>query len=206
MTKSFPNFCEEDKLKKKGYKLICGIDEAGIGAWAGPLVLGTVILPSSFKKIPLQDSKMLSSKKREKFFKLIKTQAIAWSVGIASELEIDRFGLTCAKQIAFERALKKLKKKPDFLLIDGVRFGKFCLPCKFIIHGDTKVKSIAAASIVAKVFRDKLMKRLHQKYPQYHFDKNKGYGTAEHREALKKYGASVLHRKSYRPIKELGKK
>jgi len=199
----FPNFCEENKLKKKGYKLICGIDEAGIGAWAGPLVLGAVILSSSFKKIQLQDSKLLSPKKREKLFKLIKTHAIAWSAGVASESEIDQFGLTYAKQIAFKRALKKLKKKPDFLLIDGVKFEKFYLPCKFIIHGDNKVKSIAAASIVAKVFRDKLMKKLHQKYPQYYFDKNKGYGTVEHRKALQKYGASVLHRKSYRPIKKI---
>lgn len=199
----FSTFREENKLKKKGYKFICGIDEVGTGAWAGPLVLGAVVLSTYFKKIPLCDSKLLSPKKREKFFEVIRAKAIAWSVGLAAESEIDRFGLTAAKQLALKRALRNLKMKVDFLLIDGKGFGKVNLPCKFVIDGDRKSKSIAAASIVAKVFRDKLMEKLHQKYPEYHFNKNKGYGTAEHQKALKKYGVSALHRKSYEPIKKL---
>jgi ribonuclease HII len=199
----FPHFREENKLQKNGYKLICGIDEVGVGAWAGPLVLGAVILSPYFRRVRLRDSKLLTQKKREKIFKIIKKKAVAWSVGLSSEQEVDQFGLTRAKQISLERALKKLSAKADFLLIDGAKFGKLPLPCEFVIRGDNKIKSIAAASIVAKVFRDKMMRQLHGDYPQYHFDENKGYGTAEHIKALEKYGASVLHRKSYKPVKKL---
>ena len=199
----FPNFREENKLKKKGFKLICGIDEAGYGAWAGPLVIGAVILSPFFKKISLCDSKKLSPKKREIYFKMIKQKAVTWSTGRVSQKAIDKHGIIWAKKKALALALAKISQKPDFLLIDGPKFFTPNLPHKFVVSGDNKVKSIAAASIVAKVIRDKIMTELHKKYPKYHFDKNKGYGTANHQKALKKYGPCQIHRISYKPFKAI---
>lgn len=201
---------KEIELSERSYKSICGIDEVGLGPWAGPLTFGAVIYSEKLKEIQLKDSKLLSPKKREDIFSCIKKNGMPWSIGAVSNDEIDSYGLTKAKQIAIIRTLDNLPVKPDYLLFDGVSFFRnssqrpvqLNLPSEFIIKGDNRIKSIAAASIVAKVSRDKKMEEYHNEYPNYHFDKNKGYGTREHREALEKYGACPLHRKSYKPVQE----
>lgn len=196
----------EHKLKKQGYKYICGIDEVGIGPWAGPLTIGAVILPLELLDFPFKDSKKISLKKRENVFEELRKDII-WNIACVSNQEIDKKGLVAAKILAFKRVILGLSQKPDIILIDGrymFRQGsKPKIPCEFIIKGDEKIKSISAASIFAKVYRDRLMKKLHQKYPQYNFKNNKGYGTKEHQEALVKYGVCEIHRKSYKPIRKI---
>lgn len=184
-------------------KYIAGVDEAGCGALAGPVIAGAVILLSSLKEIPLLDSKSLSPQRREKYFKIIKKFAIT-AAGLATEKEIDQFGLTKARGLAVKRALKNLDQKPSFVLIDGRRFiDDLEYPHRFIVRGDQKIKSIACASIIAKVTRDSILVKLSKRYPQYNFEKNKGYGTKEHFQALKKYGPCKIHRRLYQPVKRV---
>lgn len=201
------NLPEENRLNREGFNLICGIDEVGLGPWAGPLAFGAVILPVKLLDFPFKDSKLLTGKSRENIFNKTKNKVKAFSVAYASNQEIDNLGLTKAKLLAFQRVIDSLLVKPDFLLIDGKSFfnkGNIInIPCKFVIDGDDKIKSISAASIFAKVCRDRLMINFHRKYPQYGFNNNKGYGTKEHQEALKEYGICPIHRKSYKPIKEI---
>jgi ribonuclease HII len=196
----------EIKLKNKGFKAICGVDEVGLGPWAGPVAFGAVILPIELIDFPFQDSKLLTHKKRENIYEELK-DSITWNVAIVSSQELDELGLSRAKILAFKRVIMGLSVKPDIILIDGryifKKGQKPKIPCEFIIDGDNKIKSISAASIFAKVYRDRIMIKMHKKYPQYNFESNKGYGTREHQEALKKYGVCEMHRRSYRPIQKI---
>lgn len=188
----------ENSYTKKGYKLIAGIDEVGRGALAGPLVAGAVILPNKIKLPMLNDSKLLSKKVREGLSELIIAKSICWSVGEVSAEEIDEVGIAEANFLAFERALKNLSIQPDFVLADYFSFKKLSYPNEGILGGDKKVRAIAAASIVAKVFRDGLMKKYHDQFPEYGFDKHVGYGTKLHKEAINKFGMCEQHRKSFK--------
>lgn len=205
-----PTFKEEKRLMKKGYRVIAGIDEVGRGPIAGPVVASAVMIKScnnlaikQFNNFGIRDSKLLSPKRREEIYKiLINHPKIVWRTGRVSEKVIDRINILEATKLAMKRAVKKLKLKPDFLLLDG-NFTLENLDCsqKAIPGGDKKVFLIAASSIIAKVTRDRLMVRFHKKYPQYRFERHKGYGTKLHFKMIKKHGPCKIHRYSFRPIK-----
>lgn len=203
-----PDWSEEDKCQG----LIAGVDEAGRGPWAGPVVAGAVVFFN--RKInpvllnSLDDSKKLSAKKREELYKLIQEEEAAgnlsYGIGEASAAEIDEINILQATFLAMRRAMAALKCKPNTALVDGNRMPVgFVCPCKTIVKGDAKSFSIAAASVMAKVYRDRLMAELAQKYPWYGFEKNAGYGTKAHIDGLKQHGITPQHRKSYRPIAEI---
>lgn len=196
-----PKNHHEIRLQKQGYKFICGLDEVGRGAWAGPLVAAAVILDKRY--YGLRDSKLLKSRDREKFSRKIKKTSI-WGIGEVSVEEIDTLRLTQATQLAFRRAIESLEIQPDFILADGFKFLS-PLPCLRLIKGDMTCLSIAAASIVAKVHRDRLMRKLDQEIKGYYFRCHKGYGTKLHQRRLEKLGPSAVHRRYYRPIKKLKK-
>lgn len=200
-----PTLKLENQLKRQGYKYIAGIDEAGRGTLAGPVVVATVIMnyESGIMNYGIRDSKLLTPKKREELFKIITKKALAWGVGKTSEKIIDRIGIAKANVLAVKKTLEALKVKPDYLLLDGGIKLKIKIPQKTIIKGDTKVFSIACASILAKVTRDRLMIKLDKKYPQYGFAQHKGYGTQAHIKAIKKYGPCPIHRRSFAPINSL---
>jgi ribonuclease HII len=197
-----PNLNYEKKLWAKGCKLVAGLDEAGRGSWAGPLVAGAVILPSKFKIKGIKDSKLLSPEKRKELFLAITKNCVSWGVGIVTQEEIDKWGIGPANRLVFERAVKNLSQVPQFLLVDGVKIFSANIPAEFVVKGDQKIMSIAAASIVAKVIRDKILEDLHNDYPEYNFAKHKGYGTEEHLRLINQYGICEIHRMSYRPIYE----
>ncbi len=184
--------------------IICGIDEVGRGPWAGPLVACALVFKRKrvFGLKEVKDSKKLTEKKREKFFAIIKKNAV-YGIGMAEVEEIDTFGLTKATNLAFTRALEELPLafKPDFLLIDGREKWKLPYPSRSIIKGDEKIKIIACASIMAKVTRDRIMRKLALQYTKYGFERHKGYGTSRHARALKKHGICPIHRRSFRPIR-----
>ncbi|MFA5310555.1 MAG: ribonuclease HII [Candidatus Paceibacterota bacterium] len=198
---------EEKKLWKKGYKYVVGIDEAGRGPLAGPVAAGAVlILEKDFKEAKkiksVKDSKKLKEEKRkEVYLNLVKNKKVKWGIGMVSEKTIDRINILEATKLAMIKAVKNLEKKNkikiDFLLLDGRMKLDLKVNQKSIVKGDDKVFSISAASIIAKVKRDKLMERYDKKYPQYNFKKHKGYGTKEHLEKIKKNGACKIHRKSF---------
>jgi ribonuclease HII len=191
-----PDFQKEKELWNLGFKYVCGIDEAGRGAIAGPLVASAVILrPKS--KACYNDSKLLSAKTRETLCLKIKKTALCWSVGISSVEEINRFGIQSATYMAYERAYLALDPLPDFLLIDHYHFPKKDIPQAPITKGDQKSQSIAAASIVAKVTRDRIMSDISIEYPDYGFEKHMGYGTAYHLKQLKLCGSCDLHRTDF---------
>jgi ribonuclease HII len=196
---NLPNFKEEQQLWKKGYAYIAGVDEVGRGCFAGPVVTAAVILPQTFSsKKAVNDSKKLSAKVREELAEVIKQQAIAFSIAEISVSIINKLGIGKATQQAFRSSIKQLTKKPDFILIDAFYIKHISKRIqKPIIHGDALSISIAAASIIAKVYRDKLMQKLHNKYEAYDFFTNKGYGTKKHQEAIRKHGLSKLHRTSF---------
>ncbi len=179
------------------YEYICGVDEAGRGPFAGPVVAGAVILPKDCEILYLNDSKQLSEKKREELYDIIMREAIAVGVGYASNERIDEINILQATYEAMREAISKLSKKPDILLNDAVKIPNMDILQVSIIKGDAKSVSIAAASIVAKVTRDRLMLEYDKRYPEYHFAENKGYGVAAHIEALKKYGSVPIHRKTF---------
>lgn len=181
----------------KGYKVIAGIDEAGRGPLAGPVFASVVILPENHSIVGLADSKKLTEKKREELFKQIIEKAVDYSVASSSEAEIDEINILQATFLAMKRALKKLKIKPEIILIDGNRGPEIDIPMECIVKGDSLVESISAASILAKVSRDKFVTELSKQYPQYGLEKHKGYGTKMHYEAIKKYGISKIHRKTF---------
>lgn len=179
-------------------KIEAGCDEAGRGCLAGPVVASAVILPKRFKNKTLNDSKVLSEKKREFLRSIIEKEAIAWAVGIVSPAEIDKINILNASFLAMHRAIQQLKTTADLLLIDGNNFNPYPnIPHKCIIKGDAKFMSIAAASILAKTYRDDIMKSLDTIHPNYHWKKNKGYPTKQHRKAIREYGANQYHRKSF---------
>lgn len=185
--------------QEQGYGVIAGIDEVGRGPWAGPVVAAAVILPKNFSIAGLRDSKKLTAKAREKFYYLISANT-DWGVGIVSAAIIDEEGIIAATKDAISIAISDLENQPDFLLVDGIKQFHFSTPSAFIKGGDDRVASIAAASIVAKVTRDRIMVALGRRYPQYGFERHKGYGTKEHQEALKEYGGCEIHRFTYRPV------
>ncbi len=194
-----PTIDIEQKLWKSGYHYIAGLDEVGRGSFAGPVVVGATIFPKDFQIIEgLADSKLLKPRHREVLTELIKKEALAWSIAEISVTVINKVGIGKATQMAFRKAIKSLKKSPDFVLIDAFYVNHFNRKRqKPVKDGDKICASISAASIIAKVYRDKLMRKLHKKYPQYGFSKHKGYGTKAHQEAIKKYGLSRIHRKSF---------
>ena len=199
----YPTTREEKKLYRQGYKYIAGIDEAGRGAWAGPLVAAAVILPINFKLKGLNDSKKLSAKQRDDFYKVIVKKAITYYACIITPKQIDRHGVGRANLDAIKKSADGLKIKPNYILIDSFKVAWPKIESKSIVKGDTKVVSIAAASVIAKVTRDRLMIKYHQQYPKYGFDQHKGYGTRRHHKNLLYNGITPIHRKSYRPIKHL---
>lgn len=184
----------EDSL---GLDVICGVDEAGRGPLAGPVCAAAVILPPHLQIPGLTDSKKLSDKKRRELFPVIREQAVAYGIGLASETEIDEINILQATFLAMRRALEQLPVKPELVLIDGNREADFGLPVKTVVKGDSLSANIAAASILAKVTRDDLMLTLAGEYPQYGFDIHKGYGTRAHYAALRTYGPCPVHRRSF---------
>ena len=193
-----PDYSYESAARLKGFNLVCGVDEAGRGPLAGPVCAAAVILPEGAVIEGLNDSKKLSEKKREALFDLVKETAVAWSVAFASVDEIEEHNILNATFIAMNRAIEGLKIKADFALVDGNRVPKeIKIPCETVVKGDSLSMSIAAASILAKVTRDRLMLELDEKYPMYEFKKHKGYGTALHMDLIRKYGPSECHRPSF---------
>lgn len=187
----------EDKYYKMGYNLICGIDEAGRGPLAGPVCAAAVILPADCRIAGINDSKKLSEKKRNELFPIIMEKAMAVGVGLIGAEEIDEINILQATFRAMEQAVSKLSVTPDIVLVDGNRLPKLSMKMVSIIGGDGKSGSIAAASIVAKVTRDRLMAEYDKAFPEYGFAKHKGYGTAEHIKSIGEYGICAIHRRSF---------
>jgi ribonuclease HII len=202
----FPNLDEEDKLKSQGYELIAGIDEVGRGALAGPVVASAVILPHP-ANLPwfelVRDSKELNSKKRESLFELINREAIAVGIGIIPPQVIDSINILKATKLAMMQAVEKLPKQPTFLLIDRITLSQCPIPQRGITRGDKSCLSIACASIIAKVTRDRIMAELDVMYPGYGFAKHKGYGTKTHVSCLQKLGPSPIHRLYFAPVRNV---
>lgn len=191
------------KLKYSKFKLECGTDEAGRGCLAGPVTAAAVILPKSFKNEVLNDSKQLSETKREVLKPIIETQAIAFAFTHVYEDEIDKINILNASILAMQRSILQLNPKPEFIIVDGNRFKPLQdIPFKTIVKGDSKFLSIAAASVLAKTHRDTYMLKIHQEFPMYNWKQNKGYPTKEHRDAIRKYGPTKYHRKSFRLLPE----
>lgn len=207
-----PTLNREKELWNQGFKNIIGLDEVGRGCLAGPLIAAAALIENqtladwrnSHKKILgfIRDSKFLAWKKREEIFKeMAHSGWLKWSIGVVEVREIDDMGMAEANRLSIRRALGQLRVKPDWILIDAVKLPEYTHQSESIIKGDQNVFSIACASIVAKVTRDKMMRELAQKYPYWGFDKHKGYGTGFHLEMIKKYGISAIHRRSFRPLK-----
>lgn len=192
----------EKDLYQENIKLIAGVDEVGRGPLVGPVVAAAVILPVNYHLEGLTDSKKLSEKKRNYFYEILKKDAISIGVGEVSAEEIDKINIYEASKLAMKKAINNLQVLPEHVLIDAMRLD-IDIPSTSIIHGDSLSLSIAAASVIAKVTRDKMMYELHEKYPMYHFDKHKGYPTKLHLECLKKYGPLKNYRFSYKPVKDL---
>lgn len=202
----FPSFVEEEKLWLQGYKLVAGIDEVGRGPLAGPVVAAAVILSPENNSTWLhqvRDSKKLTSKKRELLSECIHREAVAVGIGMASHEEIDSRGIVGATKLAMCLAVSKLMKAPDALVIDAVSLPELSFPQKSIIRGDNLSLSIAAASIVAKVFRDRLMAEYDERYPGYGFIRNVGYPTREHMDKLREIGCCPIHRTSFAPVRRI---
>lgn len=192
----------EENLYNEGYKFICGIDEAGRGPLAGPVVVGAAVMPRDSKLEWVNDSKKVTEKRREILYDRITEEALAWGVGIISEKEIDELNILNATKkglhLALGEVIEKLKQKPDIVIADALReIDTFEIPYQSIIKGDATCYSISCASILAKVTRDRIMREWNEVYPMYDFEKNKGYGTAEHIKALKQYGPCPIHRRTF---------
>lgn len=187
----------EKQISQSGYRFIAGMDEVGRGPLAGPVVSAVVILPEDCNILYVNDSKKISPRRREILYDKIKEVAIDVGIGIVDAQLIDKLNIYQATKKSMSIAVNNLKIKPDFLLIDAVKCDHISIPQQSIIKGDSKSISIAAASIIAKVTRDRIMDGYHKKFPQYAFDKNKGYGTEEHRKAIENFGISDLHRRSF---------
>ncbi len=192
-----PDYEYEAKALSLGFRNVCGVDEAGRGPLAGPVYAAAVILPQGLVIDGLNDSKKLSEKKRELLYDKVTESALAWSVGIATEEEIDEINILQATFLAMRRAVEGLDLKADYALIDGNRMPPLSIKGETVVKGDSLSMSIAAASIIAKVRRDRFMLEIDEKYPEYQFCKHKGYGTALHYEMLEKYGVSPVHRRSF---------
>jgi len=193
----------EEKARRQGFQVIAGLDEAGRGPLAGPVVAAAVVLPRTRSMQGVADSKTLKAEQREKALSLIRKRALGIGIGIVEAEEIDRLNILRASLKAMELALQDLSLSPDCLLIDGLHTLRLPLNQQAIIKGDGRCLSIAAASIVAKVTRDRLMVDYHERYPQYNFARHKGYGTREHLQAIREHGCCPLHRQSFRTIYQL---
>ncbi len=187
----------ENEARSRGYSAICGVDEAGRGPLAGPVCAAAVILPEGRIVEGVNDSKKLSEKKREALFDVIKSEAIACSIAFATVEEIEELNILNATMLAMKRAVEGLSVKADYAMIDGNRLPPLSIDSEYIIKGDARSASIACASILAKVSRDRLLLRYAEEYPRYGFDKHKGYGTKAHIEAIREYGACPYHRPSF---------
>ncbi len=201
----FPHLQKEMALLKQGYCFVAGLDEAGRGAWAGPVVAAAVILPLEqvdlIKKLPkLRDSKKLSPKQRDILFEIIKEVAVAQAIGVASATQVDEINVIEATRYAMQQALSELQFTPDFLLIDHLKLPRVETPQDAFPKADNISLSVAAASVMAKVSRDRLMVQFHQSYSAYAFDRHKGYGTKVHQRALTQHGPCPIHRMSYKPL------
>jgi ribonuclease HII len=190
----------ERELREQGFRLIAGVDEAGRGALAGPLVAAAVILPEGFDLDGIDDSKVLTAAERERAYARIVAEAIAWSVRRCTPRRIDRRGLHRSNVSLLRRCVTTLEVDPDYVLSDGFPVRRLSVPNLSIKKGDAVTASVAAASIVAKVTRDRMMDRYHRRFPVYGFDHNRGYGTAEHRAAIRRYGPSPIHRFSFKGL------
>jgi ribonuclease HII len=193
----------ERRLRAQGFRLIAGADEAGRGALAGPLVAAAVILPEAFDLEGINDSKVLTALQRERGYARITAAAVAVSVCRAMSTRIDHRGLHRSNKFLLRRVLRELPIRPDFVLTDGWPVGHIPLPHLSIKKGDAVTASVAAASIVAKVTRDRIMDRYHRRFPQYGFDTNRGYGTASHWRALEEHGPSPIHRRSFKGVRAM---
>ena len=195
-------FVYETAAKAKGYQAVAGVDEAGRGPLAGPVVAAAVLLAPDSKFNGLDDSKKLSPKIREKFFLIIKEQALSYGIGIVDVEKIEKINILQASLLAMKHAVENLSLKPDLLLIDGNQAIDTDIKQWTIVKGDSLSQSIAAASVLAKVTRDKLMEQYHEQFPRYAFNKHKGYGTSLHRDLIKKYGPCPIHRRTFKGVCE----
>lgn len=204
----------ERALRKNGATIIAGCDEAGRGAWAGPLVAAAVVLPKNVRLPGVRDSKLLTERMRERLYDVIVNKALAWNIAVLSVKRVDRHGVHKANLAALCQAVRELSVSVDphiknfcvgvdHALIDAFHVESMPCPSTSVLHGDRNVLSIAAASVLAKVTRDRIMIALHKRFPQYGFDRHKGYGTPEHQRALERFGPSPLHRRSFAPIAAL---
>ena len=200
-----PSLTLERRLWRSGYARVAGIDEAGRGALAGPVVAAAVIVPAGSRQMGIwsavRDSKMLPPARRESLTVQIESEAAAWSIGQASAAEIDAAGIAPATRLAMRRAVQALSPPPDYLLIDWVRLAAVNIPQESFPKGDQRVVAIAAASILAKCHRDRLLRLLHDDYPRYGFASHKGYGAEAHRKAIELYGPCAEHRLSFAPLR-----
>lgn len=199
----YPSFKHERELIAQGFTLLAGVDEAGCGCWAGPVYAAAVILPLDSRIGAIRDSKTLNEAQRLVLVEKIKTKAAAWSVGTASSEEVDRLNIRQAAFLAMRRAIETLSVDAQAVLCDGFMIPDLAVPCVRVVQGDKYVKSIAAASIIAKTARDEELNRLDVVHPGYGFADHKGYGTKAHQDALKRLGPSPIHRMSYAPLKAL---
>ena len=192
----------EKHLWSTGIALVAGIDEAGRGPLAGPVVAAATVLPAEFSLAGLNDSKQLTEPVREQFFEALTApgKLVCYGIGLAEPAEIDRLNILRATFLAMERAVTALPLRPDHLLIDGLPVPVFQQPQTAVVDGDAKSMSIAAASVIAKVTRDRMMRKWHSEFPQYDFDQNKGYGTRAHLESLQIHGPCPIHRRSFAPV------
>lgn len=195
----------ENENYKKGIHCIAGVDEAGRGPLAGPVVAAAVILPKDFKLLGLTDSKQLNEKQRNEFYEKIVEEAVSYHVAIISNQEIDRINIFEATKKAMYTAIDQLNPQADHVLIDAVELNGLAATSEVIVKGDLKSITIAAASILAKVTRDRLMRNIHTKYPMYHFDSNMGYGTKQHLDMLAEHGATPYHRQTFSPVRQVMK-
>ncbi|MBQ9769360.1 MAG: ribonuclease HII [Clostridia bacterium] len=193
-----PDFELEAAAKSRGYNAVCGVDEAGRGPLAGPVCAAAVILDPDTEISGINDSKKLSEKKREALFDVITEKAVAYGIAFATVEEIEEHNILNATYLAMNRAIEQLENKADFALVDGNRVPVgITIDCQTVVKGDAKSMSVAAASILAKVTRDRLLLEYDEKFPQYNFAKHKGYGTAEHMDAIRKFGPCEVHRPSF---------
>lgn len=204
-----PDLCFEQPLWDAGFLAVAGLDEAGRGAWAGPVCAGVVVLPPGQRDIcarlaGVRDSKQMTPQQRERWSAVIRAEAAGWGVGFASAAEIDALGILPATRMAMQRALAQLPSPPQHLLLDALRLPGVHLPQTALIKGDMRSLSIAAASVLAKTARDAQMQASEALYPGYGFAAHKGYGTAQHADALLRLGACPLHRRSYAPVMRVG--
>jgi len=187
----------EERARQRGFRLIAGIDEAGRGPLAGPVVAAAVVLPDRYSHPEINDSKKLTSRSRERLFEVIRADALAVGIGVMDAWAIDELNILRATLLAMREAVADLQVVPDCLLVDGNQSVPLEIPQETIVKGDARSVSIAAASIVAKVSRDRIMEIYHRQFPYYNFFKNKGYGTAEHRQAIREHGFCKIHRRSF---------